>query len=90
MAVAVVLLLLLLNVCAIGVPVPELPPVTPLASATLHEYVVPDTALLKAMLGAVPLQIDWAVGANVIAGDGFTITTTLVVLLHPLADKVIA
>ena len=52
-----VLLLLLLNVWAIGVPVPELPPVIPLASATLHAYVAPDALLVSAIDGAPPLQI---------------------------------
>ena len=70
MAVADALLLLLVKVWAIGVPVPELPPVMPPACATLQAYVAPDAASVKAMLGAVPLHILCAVGLQVTDGNG--------------------
>ena len=89
-AVAEVLLLLLVNVCEIGDPVPLLlpPSVMPLAVATLHAYVVPSTLLLRAILGALPLQIATVAGVAVTTGIGLTVTVTADVVAVQLPEVV--
>jgi hypothetical protein len=50
---------------------------------------VPAEVLLKAMLVAVPLQIDKLDGVAVITGIGFTVITAVVVAVQLLAVPVI-
>ena len=48
----------------------------------LHVYVLAPLAVSVVLL---PLHIDGAAGVTLIAGLGFTVTVTVVVLLHPAA-----
>ena len=75
-------MLLLVKVCAIGVPPLALPPVIPPPSTTVHAKVVPDVLLVNAMLGAVPLQIETADGVAVIDGAGFTVIDAVAVAVQ--------
>ena len=68
---------------------PELPPLIPAASATLHAYVVPPAVLVSAILGALPLHIDTVAGVAVITGVGLTVTTAVAVPVQVLAVPVI-
>ena len=49
---------------------------TTLLCATVQEYVVPPTALVKLMVGFVPEQIVCAKGVVTTTGIGFTVATT--------------
>jgi hypothetical protein len=60
------------------IPDPEVNPVV-----GLQEYEVPPPAVSST---DCPLQRTGADGLAVITGNGFTVTVTLVVLLHPLAS----
>jgi hypothetical protein len=84
-AVPDVLLLLLLNACAIEAPTPALPPLIPADCATLQVYVVPDTVLVSAMPGVPPLQIVTLAGVAVITGAGFTVIITVLDAVQVLA-----
>ena len=88
MALPEVLLLLLVNVCAIGVPELFDPPLIVPPCTTVQAYVVPAAVLVRAILGAVPLHIEVAAGVAVTTGIGFTVTTALTVAVHALAVPV--
>ena len=73
------------NVCAMLLPLPADAPDTP-DCTTVHEKVVPLTLLLKAIDDAVPEQIVCDEGVATTLGVGLTVTTTVIgVPLHPLA-----
>ena len=88
-AVPAVLLLLLDNAWAIGVPLPALPPLIPLPCTTLHVYVVPPVVLVNATLGALPLHTEVTAGVAVITGIGFTVIIAVAVPVQLLAVPVI-
>lgn len=50
---------------------------------------VPAAVLVKAMLGALPLQMDVTDGVAVTTGIGLTVITALAVAVHVLAEPVI-
>ena len=71
------------------VPVDAVAPVIP-DWVTVHEYVVPATPPVKAILVAFPEHKDCELGLAVTLGVGFTETvTTIGVPLQPLAVGVI-
>ena len=57
---------------------------------TVHEKVVPETLLVKAMEVVAPEQMEGAAGVAVTFGMGFTVITTLTgVPEHPFTEGVI-
>jgi len=59
------------------VPVDAVAPVIP-DCVTVHEYVVPETPPVKAILVAFPEQKDCELGVAVTLGVGFTETVTII------------
>ena len=91
-AVPAVLLLLLVNVWAIVLPHDEAQLLAPLivpVCTSVQVYVVPPALLVKAMLGAVPLQMDADGGVAVIAGAGLTVIVAVADAVHVLAVPII-
>jgi hypothetical protein len=65
----------LVKVCAIGVPVPDAEPVIPADALAVQAKVVPAVVLVMAMLVVCPEQI--VCGDATATGDGFTVATTV-------------
>ena len=74
------------NVWAILVPLPALPPVAPVC-ATVQAMLPPLIEEDKLMLAEVPLQIDKEVGVAVRTGLGFTVRFKVVVLSQPVTSE---
>jgi hypothetical protein len=70
-------------------PLLALAPVMPAVCTTVQAYVVPPAVLVKAILGAVPLQIDADDGVAVITGAGFTVTAAVAEAVQVLAVPII-
>jgi hypothetical protein len=88
-AVPVIVLLLLVNVWAMLLPEPALPPLIPALSATVHVYVAPAAVLLSAILVVPPLHIAELEGVPEITGIGLMVTTAVVLPVHVLAVPII-
>lgn len=79
-AVPAALLLLLVSVCAMDVPEPLLPPLMVADCATVQANVVLPTVLVKAMEGAVALQMKGAEGVAVATGIEFIVTVAVLII----------
>jgi hypothetical protein len=77
------------SVWAMDVPDPAVAPVTS-NSVTVHENVVPPTAPVRAIDGAVPEQIVCDAGVAIATGDGLTVIKTELLVRLPQAGFPVA